>query len=566
MAPRAGARAALAAGELQVREETTVIGGARRRLRVIEIPLPSGEVAGFALDISDRDEARDERDRYAKAQSDTVARLSAGVARFNAERNLESVNQAFQRLFQVSEEMLAQQPEFGRVLEHMREARRLPEQRDFPAWMAARRGWFLSTDPGIEETWVLPDNMVLRVLAQPTPDGGLMLIFEDQSERLRLASSREQLVRVQDATLQNLQEAVAVFGVSGRLQFHNRAFRELWDIPLAGLEGNPAVDALFTTARVGIRGNDVVDIMRSLINASTDGRSEREGRLLLDNDRFLRFSAVPLPDGNALFTFIDVTDAERIETALRDRNEALEAADMAKSRFVENMSYELRTPLTAIAGFGEMLELGIAGPLNGKQADYVGSIRTSADRLRVMINGIIDLAVSDADGLSLDSEDVDVQALIESVADMSKGSAKDRGLAFTIDIDADLGTVPGDAVRLKQALYNLVSNAVRFTPEGGRVAVTASGDLEWITIAVVDNGIGIPKEEQDAVFERFYKAANAGASQGVGLGLSLVREIVDLHNGTLELDSAPGEGTAVRMCLPRRPVSQLDDGPRMLDL
>ncbi|MHB9879811.1 ATP-binding protein [Pacificimonas sp. ICDLI1SI03] len=552
MTPKAAAQAALEEGSVQVREETTVIGGERRRLRIAEMPLPSGEVAGLALDITEREEARAERDRFAEAQSYMVARLSAGVAQFNAERQLVTANAAFQRIFRIDDDMLEKKPEFGRVLERMREARRLPEQRDFPNWMAERRGWFLSADAGIEETWVLPDNMVLRVLAQPAPDGGLLLIFEDQSERLRLASSRDQLIRVQDATLQNLQEALAVFGVNGRLQFHNRAFRDLWDVPEKLLSENPHVDALFQESQIGVVEGEVAEIMRELINLSTDGRIERSGRLELTDGRYLRFAAVPLPDGNALFTFIDVTDAERIELALRDRNEALEAADAAKSRFVESMSYELRTPLTAIAGFAELLELGIAGELKQKQADYVASIRTSAERLRVMINGIIDLAVSDAEGLALDSEDVDIRALIDSVAAMSASNAADRGVEFSVKQQDDLGSVLGDSVRLQQAVYNLVSNALRFTPQGGHVGISAKGDADGVQISVRDTGIGIPEEEHEAIFERFRKGSNAGASQGVGLGLSLVREIVTLHGGTLMLKSAPGEGTEISMHLPRR--------------
>ncbi len=550
--PRAAARDALEKGELQIREETTVIGGERRRLRVANVPLASGEVAGFALDITERDEARAERDRYAKAQADMFGRLSAGVARFNAERHLEAANQAFQRLFQIDDAALDEEPEFDRVLEHMREIRRLPEQRDFPSWKAERRNWFLSADTGLEETWVLPDNMVLRVLAQPTPDGGLLMIFEDQSERLRLASSRDQLVRVQDATLQNLHEAVAVFGVAGRLQFHNLAFQDMWKLPHDIISQNPHVDALFASAEVSLKDGDAAEVMRMLIRASTDGRSERSGRLELSDGRYLRFAAVPLPDGNALFTFIDVTDAERIEIALRDRNEALVAADEAKSRFVESMSYELRTPLTAIAGFGEMLQMEIGGTLSEVQTDYVSSILTSAERLRVMINGIIDLSVSDAQGLSLEQEDVDIADLLSSVEAMSAGNARDRGLSFGIELDDTVGRIPGDPVRLKQALYNLVSNAVRFTPEGGHVRITARGGANEIVITISDTGIGIPKGEQDLVFERFRKGSNAGSTQGVGLGLSLVREIVLLHGGTLEVISSEDKGTEMRLSLPRR--------------
>lgn len=549
------AAAALESGEPQQHEETVVFGGLRRRLRIHEVPLANGQVAGFALDVSEREDARAELARFAAAQTDMLDRLSAGVARFSPERTLIFSNRAFMRIFLLDEDMIAAQPEFDRVLEHMREARRLPEQRDFPNWKMARREWFQATERSIEETWVLPDNMVLRVIAQPAPDGGLLMIFEDQSERIRLASSRDQLMRVQEATLSNLHEAVSVFGANGRLQFWNRAFQEIWQTKADRLADKPSVDQLFADSGVQVRDGDGAEIMRSLIQGSTAGRTERSGRLELSNGRFLKFASVPLPDGNALITFIDVTDAERIEMALRDRNDALEAADEAKNRFVENMSYELRTPLTSIAGFGEMLSQGLAGEMAPQQRDYVDSILESAERLRHLIDGILDLAVSKGDGVVLDKTEFPVRQLLSGVAAMVEREIADRGLVFESGGGEDSGEIIGDPVRLKQALFNLASNAMRFTPEGGRICLDVEGSDAGVTLIVKDTGVGIPKDEHDLVFERFRKASNAPDAQGVGLGLSLVREIVDLHGGRVTLESALGEGTEVRLWLPRRGVA-----------
>ncbi|MGB7405232.1 MAG: ATP-binding protein, partial [Pacificimonas sp.] len=338
----------------------------------------------------------------------------------------------------------------------------------------------------------------------------------------------------------------------GRLQFSNRAFRELWGVSQRDLAENSSVEAIFEAAFVNVREGNAAEQMRMLIRSSTDGRTERSGRMELSDGRYLRFAAVPLPDGNALFTFIDVTDAERIETALRDRNEALEAADRAKTRFVENMSYELRTPLTAIAGFGELMAMGIGGELTDKQSEYVGSIMTSAERLRTMVNGIIDLAVSDVGGLDLADEEVDVSRLVQSVASMVEDNARDRGIDFELDVAPSVGELPGDAVRLKQALFNLASNAVRFTGESGEVILRATGNDAEVRFDIIDTGIGIPKDEHELVFERFKKGTNAGASQGVGLGLSLVKEIIDLHGGTIDVTSALNEGTEISVHLPRR--------------
>jgi len=554
----AGARRALDLGEAQLREQVVIIGEERRMLRIVDAPLGADGVGGYAIDVTDRETARDERDRLERAQRETLDRLSAGVARFAADRTLVFHNKAFGDLFRLDNAWLDDRPEFDRVLERMRETRRLPEQRDFPSWRRARRAWFTDAVRPVEETWPLPDSSVIRVIAQPHPDGGLLMVFEDRTEQLKLASSRDTLVRVQQATLDNLHEAVAVFGADGRLQLSNERFAELWALEPGHLAGKPHIDELLASTAGMLtdpgRSGQVREIIR--ITTASDRREARSGRIALRDGRILEFAAVPLPDGNALFTYVDVTDSHRIETALRDRNEALEAADRLKSAFVANISYELRTPLTAISGFGEMLAAGYAGELNERQAEYVGSIVTSSDRLQLLIDDILDLAVTEAGQLALDMRTVEVEPLARSVASMAAEAAQSRGLSLDVKVDDGIGAVHGDERRLKQALYNLIGNAIRFTPHGGRVELSATGSARGVVLRVVDSGVGIPEGEQEIVFDRFRKGSNAG-SQGVGLGLSLVRQFVELHGGSVDLASKLGEGTTVTVRLPRRQPAAL---------
>ncbi len=551
IAPRVAARAALDSGNLQVREEAAIIGGERRMIRVFDQPLPGGEVAGFALDVSDRDEALADLQRFVTSQTATLDRLSAGVARFGSDRALVFWNKAFAAMFRLEAAFLDEVPEFDRLFERMRETRRLPEQRNFPSWRQERRAWFTATLDGAEETWVLPDSTVLRVIAQPTPDGGLLLIFEDRSEQLQLASARDTLLRVQEATLNNLHEAVGVFAGDGRIQLYNRVFVDLWQLDHAHLISKPHVDALVAPDAPPHDAHKQIGLLRELIQTSTVDREPHTGRLNLYDGRILQYSAVPLPDGNALFTFLDVTDTTRIETALRDRNEALEAADKQKTAFVENMSYELRTPLTTISGFGEMLAEGYAGDLTEKQLEYIHAILVSSERLQLMINDILDLAVTEAGALALDIEDVDVNALVASVGAMIEGPAEARDIKLTVDTPANAGMIAGDHLRLKQALYNLASNAVRFTPPGGEIAIGLLAEKDMITATVRDTGIGIPEDEIDLVFERFRQGSNAKTGQGVGLGLSLVHDVIALHGGRVAIESELGKGTTVRLIIPR---------------
>src|SRR3546814_5444789 len=159
------------------------------------------------------------------------------------------------------------------------------------------------------------------------------------------------------------------------------------------------------------------------------------------------------------------------------------------------------------------------------------SILTSSERLQLLINDILDLAVTEAGALALDVGKVDICDLVASVAAMIEGPAQDRDLRFRVDCPEDVGCLEGDAIRLKQALFNLTNNAVRFTPAGGLLTIGVTGTAESVTVNVTDTGIGIPEAELTEVFERFKKGSNAIAGQGVGLGLSLVREVVELPGG-----------------------------------
>lgn len=556
ISPVQSAERALQLQTVQVHQEKVILYGHRRTLQIYEVPLGEAGVGGFALDITEREEAKGELARYAQAQNETLDRLSSGVAIFGADTTLIFHNKAFATLFELEPEWLEDHPTMAEVLERMREKHRLPEQRDFPDWKRRHLAWFTTALEPLEETWVLPDETVLRVIAQPHPIGGLLLAFEDYTEELSLRSTRDTLIKVQATTLNNLYEAVAVFGPSGRLELYNSRFGELWQFPAGELNPQTHVDRLSELAAAQLEHSEQARTLRAGVLKAAEARQPSTNRFRLVDGRVIDYAAVPLPDGNALVTFIDVTDSTHIEEALRERNEALEAADKLKSQFVANVSYELRTPLTSIIGFAEMLEQDYFGALNERQREYVRSILTSSNRLLVLINDILDLAVTEAGALVLDIASVDVEPMIASVVQMVEEQARARTLALSQAVDPSAGVIEGDERRLKQVLYNLLSNAIRFTPPGGTVTVAARGDEHELVLEVADTGVGIANEEHDAVFERFRRGSNADLATGVGLGLSLVRQFVTLHGGTVHLDSQVERGTRVIVRLPRQAPSE----------
>ncbi|HVI98575.1 MAG TPA: PAS-domain containing protein [Sphingomonas sp.] len=543
--PLAGAAKARDTGVPHEQTMPATIGGARRMLHVHDIPLPTGGVAGFAVDIDELEQARARMRRLGEAQRAMLDRLSAGVAQFTAERTLAFCNLPFRRLFAMRNEWLADRPEFDRVLERMREANRVPEVRDFPNWKDERRAWFNADTDAIEENWHLPGGTHLRVLAQPLPDGGLLLVFEDRTEEVQLASARDTLLRVRTATFDNLFEALGVFAADGRLQLWNNRFREVWGFDHAFLAGHPRVDALAEKAAPSLASPARASLIGELVRSATVERQQRGGRAAFADGRHFELAAVPLPDGNALFTMLDISDSRRIERALRERAEALEAADRVKTAFVANMSYELRTPLTSIQGFAEMLHGGYAGTL-GKEADgYVAAILDSTAKLGLLIDDVLDLTQQAATAPELDRTSVDLTLVARSAAEALGPFARERAIDFVVEVDPSTGTIDGDARRLQQVIEHMLRHAIAGTPERGRVLLHTDGGAQAARIVVSDDGPGMNAEVVARAFDR----AEEGAA--VVLGLPLAKQVVEAHGGTIDLVSEPGEGTLIVVELPR---------------
>ncbi|MDB5657070.1 MAG: two-component sensor histidine kinase, partial [Tardiphaga sp.] len=259
---------------------------------------------------------------------------------------------------------------------------------------------------------------------------------------------------------------------------------------------------------------------------------------------------MPLPDGATMLTFQDISDAENVERALRERNEALEAADQMKVDFVHHVSYELRSPLTTIIGFAHLLSDPVTGPLMPKQAEYLEYITTSTGALLAIINNILDLATIDAGAMTLNLGPIDIRKTIEDAAEGIQDRLARDHIALQVDVDPRIGNFTGDERRVVQVLYNLLANAVDFSPQDSAVTLTARRSEHSVVFTVTDRGPGIPPEVKDKVFDWFESHANGSRHRGAGLGLSLVRSFVELHGGKVRVDSMVGKGTTVTCDFP----------------
>jgi len=257
----------------------------------------------------------------------------------------------------------------------------------------------------------------------------------------------------------------------------------------------------------------------------------------------------------------EIAQRQRIQTALERAKNAAEAASRAKTEFLANMSHELRTPLNSVIGFSDVLSEQAFGPLNEDQAQYVTDILESGQHLLSLVNDILDLAKIENGSLEIQRGSVMVPRLVERAVQMFRERAVRQGLRLVADVDSNVRMIVADERRLKQMLYNLLSNAIKFTPEGGEVRVTVHPKENSVVLIVADTGIGIPLDEQRKIFDSFYQMDSTLSknAQGTGLGLAMVRQIVELHGGTVSVTSEPGQGSSFIVTLPQAPTTTADD-------
>lgn len=549
--------AAEAAAENTQKERivSATLNGERRQLRVFDIPLGASGVAGVAIDVQDLVDTQLEVRELSEAQRDLLNLMSAGVAQFDARHGLSFANLPFQSLFSFRDQWISEKPEFARVLDRMRENGKLPEVRDFPAWRKEREEWFRASDPA-EENWLLPDGTHLRVLVQPIPDGGLLMIFEDRTEQAQLARARDILLRVRTATFDNLFEAIAVFAADGRLSIWNRLFAETWKLSDDQLIKHPRLDELLPLLAEHLKEPTQITVLGELIRMTSSSRSQRQSKAIFADGRMFQIATIPLPDGNTLFTMLDMSDTLKIEQALRDRNSALQDADAIKGKFLANMSYEFRTPLTSISGFADLLKAGIAGDLPPQAMEYVDAIVQSADRLSEQINTVLDYSQIEAGALPLAFEYIDVPALVEQIATAKTQIAEATGVMLKVECGEAKGGISIDSKRIIQAVGQVLDNAIRYHRQGGEVLFFARWRDDMLELVVSDNGPGIDDKDVQRLSPDGMPTGGGGGDAADamtrGLGLPLARQIIETHGGTFHLHSAQGEGTTIIMVLPKK--------------
>ncbi len=534
---------------------STVIHGHRRFLEVADVKTVAGH-AGLALDVSVEEDLREELQRTIRSHAETLDHLATPVAIFDRDQRLQFHNQAFQQLWELDTPFLARRPDNGEFLERLRTDGKLPEPHAWRDWKEQVLSVYRSVD-ATPHLWHLPDGQTLNVFANAHPQGGVTWVFENLTEKVDLETKYNTLVQVQGETIDHLAEGVAVFGPDGKIRLSNPSFRALWGLNEEDVAPGVHIRDIAAACEPSHGEPDGWKLFAGEITSFEEERRSREGRIELATGLILDYATVPLPNGQTMIAFVNVTDSVGAERMLTEKNEALRKADALKNDFVQHVSYELRSPLTNIIGFTDLLKTPGIGDLNERQTEYLDHISTSSSVLLTIVNDILDLATVDAGIMRLDAGVVDIARLFADAAEQISDRLKENDLKLEIDTAQAPAEMIGDYQRLKQILFKLLMNAANFAPDGTVVQLGCIRDGDSIIFSVADSGPGIPEEARQDVFARFETHGQSGRRRGAGLGLSIVQSFVGLHDGDVSVESGEGGGAKILCRFPAdRPLAR----------
>ena len=529
-------------------ERYIVIKGQRYYYQFIDYYIPAvNQVCSIAYDITNKALVTKELELNINAQKKLIESSNNAVAIFDSDRRIKYYNQAYVKLWQFDEAYLESGPRYEEILDKLYQERKTSEHPNFSEFKQSRVRLFTTLTDTYNDFIYLPDSRLLRLIIIPYTLGGLLLSFEDMTDHFAMQRSYNTLIKVQYTTLNSLQESICVFGNDGAITLHNSKFRELWQLDIELLNSNPTIFELVESYKHLLVSEKDLSNHKNNVALSFHERKPVEEYIKRADNQYIRRHIVPLPDGATMISDLNVTDSALVEQSLLERTKALEDADHIKSEFLANVSYELRSPLMSIIGYSELLKGKYEKKLDkGTKIGYINNILDSSEKLSGLIDDIIDLAVVEFEKIELNKEIIDVINVIQDSIGLVRKLAQNINVECILSYKKNIKyTLYADERRFKQVITKLLSNAIEYSSTGAKVFIDVKIEKTYMRISVSNYGNEIPLEEQEFIFHKFYQARNTKTTgkSGVGIGLSIVKEIVGLHNGTIKFSSNQDLGT-----------------------
>ncbi|MBN8828824.1 MAG: PAS-domain containing protein [Sphingobacteriia bacterium] len=508
--------------------------------------------AGYAIDITKIEQLKQEIKRHVSAQLDFISSSSSAIAIFSPDTHLTMWNNAFENLWQLDEKFLAKQPTYSEILEVLRQKRKLPEQSNFIHFKKAQIDLFKNLTSIHNEFFYLPEGKTLRVIVTPYALGGLLFAYEDITDKLALERSYNTLIAVLETTLDNLHESIVVYSSNGKLKLYNAVFSKLWRLDPNYLDSNPHFNDIIKQTEEFYQDKSDIEHYKNTFLSVSERRFVASSRVEMINGSVIDRIFVPLPDGSILITDLDTTDSVLVERSLRERNEALQETDRIKTAFLANISYQLRSPLTTIIGFADILLNGYFGKMPTKQEEYMSYIYTASKELMQLINDILDLALLDSGNIKLKVNQVNFVEVIESIIITLMNEFNNELIDIEMDLPEEELLIYIDHIRIKQALFNIINRIILSAEKDNKIVIRVTFEENFYHLVINDRKQFITIQEQQHFFDRFYKTPNDEINRKFanGLSLSIAKNIIELHSGKVELYSSIDTGIQIKISLP----------------
>lgn len=535
---------AIKTGLTQVAEHNVVIDGMKILNQVVEIPVSDKSYGfntktgtiGFAINFNELQATRDRLKYNLELQKRLLESLNGAVAIYGANKKLEYFNEAFVNLWKLDGEWLNNGPTYSEILDALREKRKLPEQVDFQSFKKENDMMFNNLYSKKEIYYYLPDDSVLKVVIIPYQQRGLLFYYENLTEDLKLESKYNTLLSVQRQTLDNLNEAVAVFGEDGRLKLYNPSYSEIWGHTASLLNSEPHIRQLLDEEKYLYNFTDWDEFKDEFV-ARMQSRQISEIKLVRNDGIALLQRMTPLPDGATLLTYFDITDKESVEKSLRAEKRAYEEADKIKTNFLSNVSYELRSPLTSIMGFTEILLMEYFEKISTKSKEYLKAIFDSSVRLKNLIDNIIDVSSIDSGYVNINKTKFTFKEVFLGAIKEVEHEADRKKIKFNYKLPSGNLVINADKERLMQIIKTLILHCLSNAINGGsEVNFAVKQEKNNLIFEISDNGKPTPKEDLALIFDQFFKAHSDSISTN-GVGLYLAKRVIELHGGFIVAES-----------------------------
>lgn len=533
-----------------------------------QVTLARDGTIGWAQDLTDQETMQRDLHRHTRSHQQTLQNLTIPIEIYGPDQRLRFYNDAYAKLWDLDVMWLDTRPKMTEVLEQMRISRKLPEVANFPAFKEARQRLFtMLVDPQTDLNH-LPDGTVLRMTVAPHPLGGLILTYEDVTDRLALQRSYNELIDVQRETLDQLYEGVAVYGSDGRVKLCNPSFLRLWQLPIDLLEEKPHISDIVAMTRAFF---DPVgaweDYHNWMIDLIADPKQEN-GRLERNDHSILEYSCVPLPDGGVLFTYLDITRASRSERQLHQKMESLEISRQVRGAYLEAVLSNVMTPMSRISGFADILVNSYAGALNDQQIEFAHSIRQTA---HFVTETLMDVMSQKDFLLDLDQSTNDeisgimtIQDILLQIDQLCREDLRRAEIKLIQDIQPAAEHVQIAAPYLKQALFALiqeVTQAAIFRRLGGqdsqalhilvnKVPVSGQeGEAEESGQVTIDITCHLPLQTEESLIAQDMLEVNAGDVTD-SPAYRLLAKVITYHHGQIQQTILDNRQQQIHITLP----------------